>query len=209
MGDSKLAYPGSPEYDASLASYYSVQQETIRPACVLSIQTASDVSNAVKILAKNTPDGLCEFAIRSGGHVSWAGASNSSGGITLDLRGLNNIELDEDGTTLRVGLGATWGAVYQKLDPLGRSVAGGRVAGVGVGGLTLGGGISHLSPQHGWTCDTVRNFQVVLADGSIVDANANENADLFFALRDGATILVWSLALILRRLNRAYFGVRL
>lgn len=52
-------------------------------------------------------------------------------------------------------------------------------------GLTLGGGISHLSPQHGWTCDTVRNYQVVLSDGSVVDANGNENEGLFFALRGG------------------------
>jgi hypothetical protein len=105
--------------------------------------------------------------------------------VTLDLRGLNSIDLSEDGKTVQVGAGASWDEVYRRLDPLGHTVAGGRVAGVGVGGLTLGGGISHLSPQHGWTCDTVRNFQVVLADGTIVDANENDNADLFFALRGG------------------------
>lgn len=185
MGDSKLAYPDSQVYNASLASYYSVQQEVIRPACILSPQTTQDVSEAVKILAKQTTNGLCEFAIRSGGHTSWAGASNIAGGVTLDLRGLDSIDVIEDGKTVQVGPGASWDAVYRKLDPLGRSVAGGRVAGVGVGGLTLGGGISHLSPQHGWTCDTVRNFEVVLSDGAVVNANQNENEDLFFALRGG------------------------
>lgn len=148
-------------------------------------ETAEDVSEAVRILAKHTASGSCEFAIRSGGHTSWAGASNIAGGVTLDLRRLNSIDLSEDGETVRVGSGATWDAVYRKLDPLGRSVAGGRVAGVGVGGLTLGGGISHLSPQHGWTCDTVRNYQVVLSDGTVANANEDENQDLFFALRGG------------------------
>lgn len=162
-----------------------MQQEGIRPACILSPQTTQDVSEAVKILAKQTANGLCEFAIRSGGHTSWAGASNIAGGVTLDLRGLNSVDIIEGGNLVQVGPGASWDAVYRKLDPLGRSVAGGRVAGVGVGGLTLGGGISHLSPQHGWTCDTVRNYEVVLSDGAVVNANQNENADLFFALLGG------------------------
>lgn len=185
LGDAKLAYPDNPAYDASLGSYHSAQQAGIRPACIISPQTTQDVSEAVKILAKHTPDGICKFAIRSGGHTSCAGGSNIAGGVTLDLRGLNSINVVDGGKTVQVGSGALWGAVYRKLDPLGRSVAGGRVAGVGVAGLTLGGGISHLSPQHGWTCDTVRNFEVVLGDGSIVNANDEENKDLFFALRGG------------------------
>lgn len=162
-----------------------MQQQTLRPACILSPKTTKDVSEAVKILARHTGKGPCEFAVRSGGHTSWAGASNIAGGVTLDLRNLNSVDVSEDGETVHVGAGASWDAVYRKLDPLGRSVAGGRVAGVGVGGLTLGGGISHLSPQHGWTCDTVRNYQVVLSDGAVVDSNENENEDLFFALRGG------------------------
>lgn len=179
-----MAYPESSSYGASLASYYSVQQESMRPACIVFPQTADDVSNVLKLLAKDNSS--CHFAIRSGGHTSWAGASNIEGGITLDLRGLDSIDISDNGTIAKVGIGATWDAVYEKLDPLGRSVAGGRVAGVGVGGLTLGGGISHLSCRRGWTCDTVLNFQVVLSNGEIVDANAKENADLFFALRGGS-----------------------
>ncbi|KAK8112600.1 oxidoreductase [Apiospora sp. TS-2023a] len=183
FGEDKVAYPDSPAYQKSLASYYSVQQATIRPAYIVFPRTVEDVADAVKTLAKKGPS--ISFAVRSGGHTGWAGASNIAGGVTLDLTGLNDIEVTQEGTVVRVGTGATWDAVYQKLDPLGRTVAGGRVAGVGIGGLTLGGGISHLSPQHGWTCDTVLNFQVVLSDGQVVDANADENADLFWALRGG------------------------
>ncbi|KAK7959420.1 oxidoreductase- FAD-binding [Apiospora aurea] len=160
LGSSKVAYPDNSAYDASLASYYSAQQEAIRPACVVFPQTTGDVSDIVKTLAK---EGVSDFAIRSGGHTSWAGASNLAGGVTLDLRGLNSVEVSGRR----------------------RISTRGRVAGVGVGGLTLGGGISHLSPQHGWTCDTVLNFEVVLSDGQVVEANARENADLFFALRGG------------------------
>ncbi|KAK8030083.1 oxidoreductase FAD-binding protein [Apiospora rasikravindrae] len=185
LGSGKIAFPDSSNYEASLASYYSAQQATVRPSCVVFPQTVREVSNAVKELAKEGPTAW--FAIRSGGHTSWAGASNIAGGVTLDLSGLNTVDLAQDGTSVRVGTGATWDTVYQKLDPLGRTVAGGRVAGVGVGGLTLGGGVSHLSPQHGWTCDTVLNFQIVLSDGEVVEANSEENADLFFALRGGGS----------------------
>jgi FAD/FMN-containing dehydrogenase len=113
------------------------------------------------------------------------GASNSSGGVTVDLAKLNSIDVNAEDSTVSVGPAATWDAVFAKLDPLGLSVAGGRVAGVGVGGLTLGGGLSHFSPRYGWTCDTVTAFEVVLADGSIVEANETQNTDLFHGLRGG------------------------
>lgn len=100
VGDRKLAYPDSPECNASLASYYSVQQESIRSACIVFPQTTQDVSDAVKVLIKHTIYGLSKFAIRSGGHTSWAGAFNIAGSVMLDLRGLNSINLSEDGKTV-------------------------------------------------------------------------------------------------------------
>ena len=115
-----------------------------------------------------------------------ASAANIAGGVTIDLSTLNSIVLNADHSTVSVGVGATWDAVYSKLDMLNLSVAGGRAAGVGVGGLTLGGGISYFSPRYGWTCDGVSNFQVVLSDGSIINANTRHNSDLVFALRGGS-----------------------
>ncbi|ROV95990.1 hypothetical protein VMCG_07956 [Cytospora schulzeri] len=105
--------------------------------------------------------GSCHFAVRSGGHMGFAGAANIANGVTIDLGALNSVEVTEDRTMASVGVGATWGQVYSHLEPLGLSVAGGRSAPVGVGGLTLGGGISYFSPRFGWTCDTVSNYQVV------------------------------------------------
>ncbi|KUI54257.1 Bifunctional solanapyrone synthase [Cytospora mali] len=129
-----------------------------------------DVSIAVKTLVSLQEEGhSCLFAIRSGGHSSWAGASSILDGTVIDLSSLNTIELSTDKSTVSVGVGATWGDVYKALDPQALSVNGGRAYGVGVGGLMLGSGLSHTSPRYGWICDTVSNFQVVLADGSVTN----------------------------------------
>jgi FAD/FMN-containing dehydrogenase len=86
---------------------------------------------------------------------------------------------------VRVGAGAQWEDVYASLDPLGKSAVGGRLGNVGVSGFTLGGGLSHLSPQYGLACDNVVSFQVVLANGTIATASATSHPELFFALRGG------------------------
>lgn len=142
------------------------------------------------MLTSTSPDGSgtkreCPFAIRSGGHAAEEGAANIDDGVTIDLRGLNTIELSNDKKTVAVGAGNTWDKVYNELDGLGLSVNGGRTAGVGVGGLSLGGGISWFSTRYGWTADTITNYEVVLANGSIINANKKQNKDLLWALRGG------------------------
>ncbi|PKX99265.1 FAD-binding oxidoreductase [Aspergillus novofumigatus IBT 16806] len=153
-----------------------------KPLCIVSPSSVEELSTAITTITNSN----CQFAIRSGGHTSFGGACNIANGITIDLRALNSITVSDDRTTVSVGVGASWGDVYAFLDPLGLSVAGGRAAQVGVGGLTIGGGISYFSPRYGWTCDTVTNFEVVLANGTVVQANENENTDLLVALRGGA-----------------------
>jgi hypothetical protein len=127
----------------------------------------------------------CHFAVRSGGHGINAGSANIAGGVTIDLSSLNSIEM-LSGEVAAVGPGATWDQVYSKLQPFGLSVAGGRNAGVGVGGLTTGGGISFFSPRYGWTCDTVLEYEIVLANGSVIHASPAENPELLFALCGGS-----------------------
>lgn len=178
-----MLLPGSPAYDERLSSYFALQASAVKPVCFVTPHTASDVSAVVRSLAAG--DDPCSFAIRSRGHMWWPGASNSPGGVTVDLARLDSIEVNAGDSTVSAGPAATWDAVYAKLDPLGLSVAGGRVSGVGVGGYTLGGGISHFGPRYGWTCDSVTAFEVVLADGSVVEANESQNADLFRGLRGG------------------------
>lgn len=138
----------------------------------------------------------CHFAIRSGGHASSAGAANIPEGVTLDLSGLDTISLEEvqksdqsSAPIVSVGVGATWGSVYSYLEPSNLSVSGARAATVGVGGLLLGGGISYFGPRFGWACDGIVNFEVVLANGSVTNANEHENPDLLWALRGGTNNL--------------------
>lgn len=186
LGADKVLLPDSTGYDMSLQSYFSPQAAAVKPTCFVTPQTVEDVSNIVKSLTSPDNGGPCDFAVRGGGHTWFANANSAPGGITIDLRGLNRVGLNGDGTILSVGAGATWDAVYGKLDPLGLSVAGGRVAGVGVGGLTLGGGISYFGPREGLTCNQVISFQVVLADGSVVEAERGYNEDLWWGLRGGS-----------------------
>ncbi|KAL4816909.1 hypothetical protein BDW67DRAFT_40086 [Aspergillus spinulosporus] len=174
-------------------SYFSQQSAALRPLCVVSPTDTNDVSTAIasivqtSSLLSTTDKSQCHFAIRSGGHTSLIGeASNIQNGITFDLSGLNTIRLSDDQKTASVGVGATWGEVYAYLDSLNLSVAGGRAAQVGVGGLTLGGGISYHSPRYGWTCDTVSEFEIVLPNGTIVHATEEEHPDLLMALRGGS-----------------------
>lgn len=181
--------PGNRQYEASLDSYYAAQSSDIYPGCIIAPRTAEDVSEAIRTVTSRDSthsSSHCQFAIRSGGHTDVPGASNVADGVTIDLSSLSAINLTDEDSIISVGVGSTWGAVYDYLDDLQLSVAGGRAAGVGVGGLTLGGGISYFAPRYGWTCDTARNFQVVLANGSIVNANDNENQNLLWALRGGA-----------------------
>lgn len=101
------------------------------------------------------------------------------------MTGLSAIKVNHNHSVARVGAGASWLDVYAFLDPLNKTVAGGRNGAVGVGGLTLGGGISYFSPQVGWTCDTLVNAEIVLPSGKLVNANHTSHADLFRALKGG------------------------
>jgi FAD/FMN-containing dehydrogenase len=116
-------------------SFFCARQSEVIPACVVRPLTPQDASVAIKAISKHS----CHFAIKSGGHAMFPGASNADGGITIDLKHLNGMELSEDLATARIGPGNRWGAVYEVLEPLGLTVVGGRVGHVGVGGFMLGG----------------------------------------------------------------------
>ena len=142
--------------------------------------STAEVSKALGIIRKfGVP-----FTVKSGGHVPFP-SSNIDTGIVIDLVNLNGLQLSEDRSFVSVGPGNRWKHVASYLDPEGLAVVGGRVGDIGVSGLTLGGGISWFSGKYGWACDNVYKYEVVLADGSVVEASADENADLHKALRGG------------------------
>ncbi|KAF1846872.1 FAD-binding domain-containing protein, partial [Cucurbitaria berberidis CBS 394.84] len=152
-----------------------------RPRCVIQPTKALQVSQAMKIISfLRIP-----FAVRSGGHSPNPGWAGIDSGILIDLSRMNSMSISKDAKTFTVGPGARWGKVYEYLDPYNVTAVGGRVAQVGVGGLLLGGGISYWTGEFGLATDKVANFEVVLADGSIVNANAQQRSDLFWALKGG------------------------
>ncbi|GME30036.1 FAD-binding domain-containing protein [Neofusicoccum parvum] len=116
------------------------------------------------------------------------GASGITDGVMIATTRLQAMELAEDNTIAKLGAGLRWGAVYNWTSQYGLGIPGGRFGDVGVPGLLLGGGISWFGSEQGWGTNSVRNFEVVLADGSIVNANASgEYSDLYWALKGGSS----------------------
>ena len=116
-------------------NYWSNQQAETIPACRVKPRSSKEV--AVTLLIVQFLH--CQFAVKSGGHAMFKGASNIDSGITIDLKNLKQVAVSADRSFTKVGAGNHWADVYSRLDPLGLSVVGGRVADIGVGGLTLGG----------------------------------------------------------------------
>ncbi|EAW17073.1 FAD-binding oxidoreductase [Aspergillus fischeri NRRL 181] len=180
-GPSRAFAQNTTAYSNATGSYWSVQQEEVRPYCIFKPSVNTDVSILV-LLARYTG---CPFAIKSGGHGAFAGASSIRGGITVLLKDMNAITLNDNRSVVSVGPGNVWVQVYSALEPYGLAAIGGRVSTIGVGGLTTGGGISYYSNLYGWACDNVESFEVVTASGAIVIASADSYPDLYWALRGG------------------------
>ena len=151
------------------------------PDLVVRPRDASGVAAALRYAAEA---GL-PVSVRSGGH-SLAGHSTNDGGMVIDLRHLREVRvLDRDTRRVRVGAGATWGQVAAALRQAGLALTAGDTASVGVGGLTLAGGIGWMVRRYGLAIDAVTAADVVTADGQLVRADATEHPDLLWALRGG------------------------
>ncbi|KAN0098787.1 FAD-binding domain containing protein [Hyaloscypha variabilis] len=176
---SNVSLSSSPSYVP--IPYWSTQQAALTPTCRIDVSSAQEITIVLQV-SKVTS---CPFTVKSGGHAAFAGGSSIQDGILINLAKMNEVTLSADRKTTRVGPGNVWSDVYKVLDPLGVSVVGGREAGVGVGGLTLGGGISYFSGRYGWACDNVANYEIVLANGRIVNVSPTSEPDLYWALRGG------------------------
>ncbi|KAK4493938.1 hypothetical protein PRZ48_015124 [Zasmidium cellare] len=170
------------------SSYSSANQrwsETaeLHPTCIVQPSSADILSGFIKTLV----EGECPFAIKSGGHNPWAGVNDIDEGVVVDLSNIHEVSLSYDRTSVKLGAGGKWGDVYKALEPQGMMVPGARASGVGVGGMTLGGGLSYFTPRVGLTADNVVDFEVVLASGDVVHATDSENTDLFYSLKGGSS----------------------
>jgi FAD binding domain/Berberine and berberine like len=151
-----------------------------RPALIASPADAEDVAKVVSFAGNH--DLL--LAVRGGGH-NGAGLGTCDDGVVIDLAALKGIEVDPGARTVRVGGGCTWGEVDAATNEHGLATPSGIISTTGVGGLTLGGGLGHLTRKCGLTIDNLLEAEVVLASGERVRASAEENPDLFWALRGG------------------------
>ncbi|KAL3449126.1 hypothetical protein BJX65DRAFT_306191 [Aspergillus insuetus] len=161
--------------------YFATQQQEITPLCVIQPESPEDISRIVQVVREYQ----CQFAVKGGGHGNHAGASSIQDGLLIDMSRISGVTLSDDESIAGIGAGARWIDVYGVLEEKGLAVVGGRASTVGVGGFTLGGGISFLSRRYGWALDNVANYELVLANGTITDVNQSSHPDLFFALRGG------------------------
>ena len=151
-----------------------------RPALIVRPLHADDVARAVRVARNHR----LPLAVRGGGH-NGAGLGTCDDGIVVDLSRLRDIDVDPKARTVSVGGGCTWAEVDRATNAFGLATPSGIISTTGVGGLTLGGGLGHLTRGFGLTIDNLVAADVVLADGRIVTADATEHADLFWALRGG------------------------
>jgi FAD/FMN-containing dehydrogenase len=171
--------PGDPGYDDARKVFNGMIDR--RPAVIARCASTDDVVAAVRFGAEND----LPIAVRSGGH-SVAGMSICDEGILVDLGGLKRIDVDPATRTARAGGGVLWGEFDAATQEHGLHTPGGRVTTTGVGGFTTGGGYGWTSSKHGLTCDNLISAEVVLADGRVVTASQEENADLFWGIRGGS-----------------------
>jgi FAD/FMN-containing dehydrogenase len=151
-----------------------------RPAAIVRPADASDVARVVA-LARETGVAL---AIRSGGHSS-AGHSTVDGGIVLDLREMKSVDVDPNGRTAWAETGLTVGEYSTTVGAHGLATGFGDTGSVGIGGITLGGGIGFLTRKHGLTIDSVLAAEIVTADGEVLHVDGSSHPDLFWAIRGG------------------------
>ncbi|KAI5926454.1 hypothetical protein F4810DRAFT_539542 [Camillea tinctor] len=177
-----IYFPGTEEYVNRTESYYSASAQ-LRPSVIIQPTSTEEVSKIITTLIRSP----CNWAIRSGGHTVWPGANNINNGVTIDLGLMSTTTYDADTSTAKIQAGSTWEKVYETLGLEGKTVPGGRTATVGVAGFLTGGGNTFYTARRGFGCDNVINFEVVLATGEVVNANANENQDLFKALKGGSS----------------------
>lgn len=174
----QLILPGDPEYDAARTVWNGMIDR--RPALIARCAGVADVQAAVNFVREQK----LPVTVKGGGH-SVAGKAVKDNAMMIDVSPMNTVAIDPATRTARVGAGATWRDVDGAAQAHGLATTGGTVSPTGVAGLTLGGGIGHLARKHGLTIDNLLAVELVTADGKVRRASAEQNPELFWALRGG------------------------
>jgi FAD/FMN-containing dehydrogenase len=174
----ELIAPGDAAYDEARSVYNGMIDR--HPGLIARCRDVADVVAAVEAAR----EGGLLVSIKGGGHNA-GGLGVCDDGLVIDLSAMRGVRVDRATGRVRVEGGATWGDVDHATHAYGRAIPSGIISTTGVGGLTLGGGLGHLTRRFGLTIDNLLSADVVLADGTVVTACEDEHADLFWALRGG------------------------
>lgn len=174
----EIITPGHGGYDAARQIWNGMIDR--RPAAIARCTGPADVAAAVRFAAEND----LYPAIRAGGH-NVAGLAMLDGGLVIDVTPMKGISVDRKAMTATAQTGHTWGTFDRETQMHGLATTGGLISTTGIAGLTLGGGIGWLMGRCGLVCDNTFSYDVVTADGSLVTASADENPELFWALKGG------------------------
>jgi len=174
----RVISPEDAAYDTVRAVFYGARSR--RPALIVRVADATDVSHIVSLARER---GL-ELAVRSGGH-SLAGHSTTDGGIVIDLSDMKGLEIDVAGRTAWAEIGLTAGEYAAAAGAHGLATGFGDTGSVGIGGITLGGGVGFLVRKYGLTIDDLLAAEIVTADGELLYVDSDTHPDLFWAIRGG------------------------
>ncbi len=174
----EIIQPGDASFDAARKVYNAMIDR--RPRLIVRCADVADVVHCVNFARDNN----MLTAVRGGGH-NGGGLGICDDGLVIDLSRMKGRQVDPAARTVRAEGGCVWGDVDHATHAFGMATPSGIISTTGVGGLTLGGGIGHLTRRYGLTIDNLLSVDVVGADGSLVTANARRNPDLFWAVRGG------------------------
>src|SRR4051812_23920429 len=174
----RLLLPEDPAWDAARRVHNGLVDK--RPALVAQCRGSADIALVVRLAR----DAGLDIAVRGGGH-NVGGRATVDGGVMIDLSPMQYVHVDAAKRTARAAGGTLWGHFNRETQVHGLATTGGVVSSTGVGGLTLGGGLGWLMPKHGMALDNLLAVDLVLVDGRVVRAAADEHPDLFWAVRGG------------------------
>jgi hypothetical protein len=174
----KAVLPSDADYNETRKVYNAMIDK--HPGMIVMCADVADVIAAVNFGRDNN----LLIAVRGGGH-NGGGLGLCNDGLVIDLSGLKFVRVDSSDDTVRVGGGNILHEVDHATHPFGLAIPAGMVSSTGVGGLTLGGGVGYLTRKYGLTIDNLLEADMVLADGSVLTVNKDQNTDLFWAIRGG------------------------